>query len=202
MAEMQSDFGRTADDPGLISREARKIREGGDLHAATSLLLAGHKKFPLSALLCTDLGYNYKRKGDVEKSLEFFGKAHDLDPKDPRVTMKYGAALMEYSQTEPAEKAFLKLFEPETKDIRLLTALGNVYQVAGQYDFAAACFGRASRMPESDHYCRSRYNEVKRIFDVQYTPEGWNAFLDHVKEISRKKMHPQAGTHLTSEFKG
>jgi tetratricopeptide (TPR) repeat protein len=94
-----------------------------------------------------DLYFNaakmYRTLGNHERSLDYFGVALRLAPNNRDFNMEYALELYLSGRREKALNSFLRLYERDAGDIRVINNIGVIYSEGEEHDKAVTFFERA-----------------------------------------------------------
>lgn len=170
---------RREKDLGLHKERLQTLIEGTDAH-------------PNDARLWHELAKQHRQSYNNDQgAMEAFETALRLAPNDTFIIMDTAKFKATKRQFDDAEQLYLKIYRAQRNDVKVLTALGNLYQVKGDMDCAAACFGKAVEIKPADDYARQRYNEVAQSYHTTYTAERWSKF--------ENRVDPQAPAYASSD---
>lgn len=154
--------------------DVRDQRRDGNTFAAERLLNEGLRHYPDNAYLMVYQGNLYRDTRRDGEAMDAFRRAFVRHPKEQIAVMGFANFLTLKHEFETAENVYAHMFSLNgPRDMRLLTALGNMYQVAGKMPLAAACFGKAVLLPNTDEYAQRRYKEICNIFTPGFLHEEW-----------------------------
>lgn len=179
-------FNFSADSAKGYLIKAAELRRNRRYDDAADVIRQGLEDFPQNAALWNELGKRFQAKWRDDDALAAFATAYRLDPQDAFIAMNYAGFLTKKSQFDLAEQVFMKQYQREGQDVRLLTALGNMYQAKGVNELAAACFGRAVEIRPNDDIAMRRHMEMSKEHGVAYTNEAWDKFAKRAKSIIAK----------------
>lgn len=160
---------------------------------AEQLGITAIAQYPEHAYLWYTLGKIQKELGQRDeaaddRALKSFETAHTLAPDDRTITMGLAKFLLLKGQHRKSEQLYLSLMDMDAPDIRLLTALGNLYQRACNYTFSAVCFGMALRLDVRDTIAQRRVVEISDISGKIYTADGHESFRRHVEQAKGQQV--------------
>jgi tetratricopeptide (TPR) repeat protein len=113
-----------------------QIRALSELYKAESLGYSGSD-------LHSALGYAQHMKGDIEKAIESYKRAIEIDPNDTITWFNYGKALIAQRSYVAARKALETAVEIDPEDDQAWVALGEVYEDLDELDLALQAYERA-----------------------------------------------------------
>lgn len=178
-------FGNKARDYAIRLRRCG----GGDFAATERHLLEGLRHYPDNPYLMVYLGNLYRSAQRDTQAMGVFRRAFVQHPRMQIAIMGFANFLALKREFDQAEDVYAHMFSVSgSRDMRLLTALGHVYQSSNRAPLAAACFGKAVRLANADDYARRRYKAICDIFPPGYVYEEWKNFL--------KRMADRKGTAL------
>jgi tetratricopeptide (TPR) repeat protein len=164
-------------------------RGGGDFSSTERLLTEGLCHYPGNVYLMVYLGNLYRGARRDAEATGVFRRAFLLHPKAQIAVMGFANFLALKKEYDQAEDVYAHMFSISgARDLRLMTALGNVYQSSNLAPLAAACFGKAVQLVNADDYARRRYKAICDIFPPGFVHEEWKNFL--------KRMADRKGTAL------
>lgn len=189
---MQDFHNATLDRDKKVAKDALALRDYHGHEAALEYLDGVLKFKDQSAILWHAKGRIHKDAHEDKESVKAFAKAFTLDPDDLFIMMSYGGMLTKTYQYDAAEKVYLSFFERQQNDARYLTALGHVYQCTRNYDFAAACFGKAKQLAPYDRFAFKRITEIEKLYQTTYSYKSWKELQEHALsfEQSKHQAHP------------
>ncbi len=160
------------------------------------------------------LGDAYVAKKDNAKALDQFKRAAKLAPKDCRVPLRYGAALVEAGVLDGAEGAFVQLKRAEDCDPKnplILIAQGDAYK--GIPAVAITYYEKAMGLAPNDlstlmkmarAFAASRkWTEAVQAFTkaVQIDTTNYDAYMEAGKILLRAKQYARSAQFLDKAYK-
>lgn len=130
----------------------------------------------LAKLLRTD----YARDAETTKCLQ---RAYALDPTDRYIAMDYAKFLTLQGHADQAEQAYVRLYNEEGPNNRLLCAMGDHYQKRDMMELAIACFAEALGSDTTDQYTLSRYLEIAQDHGVCYCTRFSGMLDDRIRDV-------------------
>lgn len=178
---------------------AKSYEELGWHDMAETLYKSELEDLPQSIDLMQELAHFYARRGRDEDALTYFKRAFQTEPTSQRAIMHFANFLSTTGKNQPsryntAEALYARMMSINgPSDLKLLCALGDLYQKSGKIDNAAACFGRAAALPNADSYALRRSREAERLGGAVYTPEGWDFVRRRLSGLAvQQKLAPIA----------
>ena len=183
---MRDTFEQSASDYYETVRRLRRVRE---FDSAVTVANEALKRYPDNAHLTVMLGNIYRDKRQDETAMDIFQRAFVMHPREQVAVMGFANFLTVKHHYGKAENIYAHMFALNgANDMRLLTALGHMYQCLPENALAAACFGKATLLPKADDYARSRYEEICTIFRPGYRSEEWENVLERMAERKEAAM--------------
>jgi tetratricopeptide (TPR) repeat protein len=93
-----------------------------------------------------NLASTYSKRGQLNKALEYYGKAIELDPKYARALAGYGAACLKVGELDRARRYLEESVRVDKTLKASLTNLGLVYYLTGRFDDAIKSNRRALKL--------------------------------------------------------
>jgi predicted Zn-dependent protease len=172
-------FGKKARDYAIGLRK----RGGGDFASTERLLTEGLCHYPDNVYLMVYLGNLYRGARRDAEAMGVFRRAFVLYPKAQITIMGFANFLAVKKEFDQAEDVYAHMFSISgTRDLRLMTALGNLYQASNRAPLAAACFGKAVQLANADDYARQRYKAICDIFPPGFVYQEWKNVLKHMND--------------------
>lgn len=126
---------------------------------------------------------SYLEQGKVEKSIEFFNNALNMDNNYASAWNDKGVALMELGKYEEAAKSFEEVIRVEPGDNMAWYNRGYVLLILGEYTEAINTFdlflGRYSK--KDDFYKFSLYLKAKGLFELEKYDESMKTIKEALK---------------------
>ncbi|MHC4123289.1 MAG: tetratricopeptide repeat protein [Planctomycetota bacterium] len=94
-------------------------------------------------IMCNNFANALRKKGDLDKAIEYFNKALSINPDDTKALKNLGAILLKQGRFDPAIKCFNKLIEANIELYDVYNNLGICYSNKGKYDLAIQNFQKA-----------------------------------------------------------
>ncbi len=128
-------------------REVSRIHSGDEEVESLIYILEMLLEEPQSdPELYVTLAKLYRRRGEYERALECFGRAHRLAPTSVDLNLEYALAFYFNGDREEALRRLLLLYQRNNRDIRVINNIGVIYSEEGKYDKAVEYFGRAAQL--------------------------------------------------------
>ncbi|HEU4838536.1 MAG TPA: hypothetical protein VFS88_03895, partial [Micavibrio sp.] len=141
------------------------------------------------------LGNLYRGARHDAEAMGVFRRAFLLHPKAQITVMGFANFLALKKEYDQAEDVYAHMFSVSgARDMRLLTALGHVYQSSNKAPLAAACFGKAIRLANADDYARQRYKAICDIYPPGFVYQEWENVLKRMadRKGNALKFHGRA----------
>lgn len=178
-------FGKKARDYAIGLRK----RGCGDFSSTERLLTEGLCHYPDNVYLLVYLGNLYRGARRDAEAMNVFRRAFLLHPRAQITVMGLANFLALKKEYDQAEDVYAHMFSINgASDLRLMTALGNLYQASNRKPLAAACFGKAIRLANADDYARQRYESIRAIYPPGFVDQEWKNVL--------KRMNDRKGNAL------
>ena len=164
-------------------------RGGGDFSSTERLLTEGLCHYPGNVYLMVYLGNLYRGARHDAEAMGVFRRAFLLHPKAQIAVMGFANFLALKKEYDQAEDVYAHMFSISgARDLRLMTALGNVYEASNHAPLAAACFGKAVQLVNADDYARRRYGAIREMFPPGFVYEEWKNVLKRMNDRRGKAL--------------
>ena len=161
-----------------LLRSERDDLEGAEHHYQRAVALAQEQYPPEWDQLDSayvGLGLIYTQRGEFEKALEAFDKAHAADPNDSGVQSARAGVLLQVGRWKEAQNVLLKVLKTNPNDENALNGLGIIARQDEQrYEQAVDYFQQALRVhPAPDSFNASLHNNLGAAYcEMGHCSEG------------------------------
>lgn len=175
--DINDEFSRGVSSVKALRDNYFKLKHDGHTDEAHELLLRALDLYPNDPDLLTDMGFSHKHQGNIPQAMKHFGLAFKQRPNDIKNAMNYAHSLVDIKMFHEAEIVYIKVLQDNLNDVRLLTAMGDLYCYTDKLGLATICYGRAAKQPDADYKAIDRYEKIKPRSHIEYSKGRWTDFM-------------------------
>ena len=150
-------------------------REDAEIEKSIAMLEMLLGEVPNDIDLHVSLAGLYRRWGEHERALASFGRAFQLAPANPDMSLEYGMALYYAGRREAALEHLLSLYRRDDRDIRVINNIGVIYSEGGEHEKAVPFFERSVEVHPGN--ASLRVNLARTYFELGEYAKAWEQVI-------------------------